>query len=370
MPSLTKNISLQWDLWIEQYRAFFPTGREDRESCHALIAQAGTFDGATEEPASGGKEYIQLATCQDTRNGQLIACLHIRDALPLKGDPGKETQFGISHIEKERLSKIAVFTQLAVHPDYEKTQAVLVLLTHCIVEVLKAGGQAVLMSCDPGHFSIYKRLGFRPVGVLHKTPEGFFRIPMIFLPDQDYLSIIHSPVLPYLSGIVFAPYRPICEWYYKLVRENSELQTGAAYYPQDESDFEGHHTITEGLSPEGREIFLKNALIIKCREGEVLITENDGGKAFGYIRKGLVKVVIGGKTVVVLGEGDIFGEIAFILHTKRSAKVIAASPDTEVVLFSDSAFNSLAKETDRTVIWRNLARVLAQRVVLTNKLLG
>ena len=101
----------------------------------------------------------------------------------------------------------------------------------------------------------------------------------------------------------------------------------------------------------------------------MLITENDGGKAFGFVRKGLVKVVIGGKTVVLLGEGDIFGEIAFILHTRRSARVVAASPDTEVVLFSESALNDLEKDADRAIIWRNLARVLAQRVVVTNKLL-
>ena len=110
-------------------------------------------------------------------------------------------------------------------------------------------------------------------------------------------------------------------------------------------------------------------MVIKCREGEVLITENDGGKSFGFIQKGIVKVLIGSKTIVMLGEGDIFGEIAYILNTKRTAQVIAASPDTEIVLFSDSAINSLENNEDRAVVWRNLARVLAQRVVLTNKLL-
>ena len=81
-------------------------------------------------------------------------------------------------------------------------------------------------------------------------------------------------------------------------------------------------------------------------------------------------MVIGGKTLVLLGEGDIFGELAFILNSKRTAEVIAASPDTEIVLFNISALDSLENEADKVVIWQNLSRVLAQKVVLTNRLLG
>lgn len=359
---------MQWDLWIGQYRAFFPTSREDVRECLLLTKEAGTVDGMAEEKGMKGLP-TQLAACHDTRAGTLIASLRLADAIQVKAISGKAEQYQLGLFDDQRLARLAIILQFAIHPAHQKSQAAMVLLSHCFIEVLKAGGQAVIMSCDPGHYSIYKRVGMRPIGPLSKTTEGLFRIPMIFLPDQDYLSIIHSPVLPLLRGVDFGAYQTLCQWYYQLVRENSELQVGSAFYSAEE-DFEGHHNITEGLSEKGREAFLKNALVIHCREDEVLITENDGGKAFGFVRKGLVKVVIGGKTVVLLGEGDIFGEIAFILYTKRSAQVVAASPDTEVVLFSESAFNQLEEDADRAVIWRNLARVLAQRVVLTNKLLG
>ncbi len=366
-PSLISALSLQWDLWIGQYRAFFPTNKEDIRECAQLTKEAGIVDGMAEEK-SLRELPTRLAACHDTRKGSLIASLRLADAAGVKAVPGKVEQYQLGLFDEQRLSRIAILLQFAIHPDHQKSQAAMVLLSHCIIEVLKVGGEAVIMSCDPGHYSIYKRLGMRPIGPLSKTTEGLFRIPMIFLPDQDYLSIIHSPILPLLRGVDFESYQALCQWYYQLVRDNSALQVGAAYYPNEE-DFEGHHNITVGLSEEGREAFLKNALVIHCREDEVLITENDGGKAFGFVRKGLVKVVIGGKTVVLLGEGDIFGEIAFILHTRRSARVMAASPDTEVVLFSESALNDLEKDADRAIIWRNLARVLAQRVVVTNKLL-
>jgi CRP-like cAMP-binding protein len=108
-------------------------------------------------------------------------------------------------------------------------------------------------------------------------------------------------------------------------------------------------------------------MVIKSNKDDVLIAENDGGKGFGFVRKGMVKVLVGDRTVALLGEGDIFGEIAYILDTRRIAKVVAASPDTEVVLFSLSAVKRLESEADKAIIWRNLARILAQKVLLTNK---
>lgn len=374
MKSLVKNIPLEWDLWIGQFRAFFPSNEEDRKACLKVMGSAESI-AAFELPSDNGiqseeEDATLLAACQDTSNGKIIAAMRLADALPLKNQVPTKESFYIEHFDEDRLADMVVFTHLAISSAYLKTPAPQVLISHCFIEILKAGGQATLMACDPGHFSMYKRLGMRPIGKLQKSEDDRFFIPMIFLPDQDYLSIIHSPVLRLLRGMYFDEYQSICDWYYQLVRENSELQIGSAFYPDDEKDFEGHHSITEGLSQKGQEIFLKNAMVRSYREGEELIANNDGGKAFGYIRKGMVKVMIGSKTVVILGEGDIFGEIAYILRTKRSAQVVAASPDTEVVLFSEEALSRLEDDSDKMVIWKNLAKVLAQRVVLTNKLLG
>lgn len=353
---IVEQISLQWDLWIGQYRAFFVTTEEDRLACQSLSDNLSA-------PTVPGR---QLVACQDTRSGEMVACLFMENLAISSADPTEEP---FAYLPAPYRKQAVKLSQLSFRNTHLNTPALPVLLSHCFVEVLKAGGLCMLMSCDPGHYSIYKRLGMRPVGGLQKGGESGFAIPMIALPDLDYLSIIHSPLLPMLRGVDFERYRPICEWYYHLVRDHKELQIGASYYPEDQNDFQGHHLITEGLSEEGRKALLGEALVISCGEGEELIKANDGGKSFGYVRKGLVRVVINGQTVVLLGEGDIFGEIAFILHTKRTAQVVSASAETEVVLFKASAIDHLKLETDRTVIWRNLAQVLAQRVVMTNKML-
>lgn len=355
--SLIQKLSLQWDLRTGPYRAFFPQEEAERKFCQDILDKA-------------PDDTILFAACQDTRTGEIVASLYLEDAFEMIDNSEKATAFNLQKLGEERLSKMVILSQISFVKGEEKTMISQVLMSHCFIEVLKIGGQGVLLDSDVGHFSIYKRLGMRPIGALYKSSENGHSIPMVFLPDEDYLALINSPVLNLLRGITFSHYKSICQWYYQLVRKNTELQVGSAYYPETTEEYEGHYTITEGLTDKGRASFLKNAMVVKCRQGEVLITENDRGKAFGFIQRGIVKVVIANKTVVLLSEGDIFGEIAFILNSKRSAEVIAISPRTEVVLFSADAINQLENEADKAVIWRNLSRVLAQRVVLTNKMLG
>ncbi len=359
--SLVQSISTQWDLWIGKFRAYFPNTPQDIQACMK-------FRGEVE---SDHPEDAHLAACQNTRTGEIVASLYLMDADGFLSSSNNPFSVLFDLIDSQYLPSLTVFVKLKVKKDYEKTPAVLVLMSHCFVETLKVGGLGIIMACNPDYFYMYKRLGMRPISQLEKfSAIEKHRIGMICLPDQEYLNIINSPAIPLLRTIDFNRYTPICQWYYQLLRKNSALRIGSAFYPEEEGDFSGHHNITEGLSETGREVFLKNALVINCREGEVLITENDGGNSFGYIKKGMVKVLIGGKPLVILGEGDIFGEIAFILESNRTAQVVAASEETEVVLFNSSALNQLNSEADKSIIWRNLARILAQRVVVTNKLLG
>lgn len=348
------------------YRAFFPTENATKQQCLEMIGKMQLNDSLD---SSLDKTDSLFAACQNTISGEVIACLNLDDALEIAQSSEQNEQYNLKLLPDNLLEETVVLSQIAFKKSDQKSSNAQILLSHCFIEVIKAGGQAVITACDIGYFSMYKRFGMRPIGSLRKSPQGNYFIPMIFLPDEDYLSLINSPVLNLMRAVNFPAYLDTCQWYYQLLKENTELQTGSAYYPENEEEFEGHSSLTDGLSSEGKEAFLKNAMVNKCREGEVLITENDGGKSFGFIQKGIVKVLIGDKTVVTLGEGDIFGELAYILNTKRTAQVIAVSPDTEIVLFSDSAIASLENDADRAVVWRNLARVLAQRVVLTNKLL-
>ena len=360
-----EKLSLDWDLRLGPFRGYFPKSEEEIAEC---LRMTGPGKNGTALFSASSRPKL-FAACEDTRTNEIVACLLLGEAGELDQNPVAREFYNLSLIGEAWEPDIALLSPVFFRTKEQQTLITQVLISHCFIETLKAGGQALIIPCDIGFFSVYKRFGLRPIGSLRNDLDSGHSIPMIFLPDWEYLALIHSPVLDLVQGNNSTDYQPVCDWYYRLVRENSELQIGSAFHPEHEEDFEKHYALTADLSQQGLEQLLASAMVVKCREGEILISEDDTGKALGYVQKGIVQVVIGGKTVVLLSEGDIFGEIAFILSTKRSARVVAAGPDTEIVLFSEMAFHSL-QEADRMIIWRNLARVVAKRLLLTNRLLS
>eukprot|EP00434_Breviolum_minutum_P029128 symbB.v1.2.025768.t1/scaffold2523.1/size146632/2 len=78
--------------------------------------------------------------------------------------------------------------------------------------------------------------------------------------------------------------------------------------------------------PEGQMPTLVSATEAKnFKAGETVIKEGDPGDAFFIIRSGDAAVVVGGRQVALLKEGDYFGENALLRDEPRSATILAKS---------------------------------------------
>ena len=77
--------------------------------------------------------------------------------------------------------------------------------------------------------------------------------------------------------------------------------------------------------------------------GKVFTQGDIGGEMFGIV-SGAVELVADGHTVVTLGEGDTFGELAIVSEAPRSLTAVATE-DTVLAVIDERAFLFLVHET-------------------------
>jgi CRP-like cAMP-binding protein len=90
------------------------------------------------------------------------------------------------------------------------------------------------------------------------------------------------------------------------------------------------------------------------------------------IASGSVEVVVdspkGRKTLATIGEGSVFGEMAFFDNSPRSATIVASAP-AEVLALQLDRFEQLAAWRPRIAfkLLMDLGRVLSQRLRRANR---
>lgn len=313
----------------------------------------------------------ELYALKDTRHDRVIGCIRVTRADHIATLAGSREEYHLEEFPPELLARSQVFTRLAILRDYRKTAASLVLFRRLGEDAIAAGMLTTLLSCEPGLYASYLRLGFRPLGSVHQGSSGGFRIPMVLLNrDLEHYRRVKSPLLAHLTAQVHktpdAGGPDALLWYRTLEARAGTIDPGVAFYADDGDDGDGrdlHAPLTRGLSAAGRAAVLHNAMEIQCHAGDTVLAAGDGGRSMGFVLSGAVQAQIGGRTVSMVGEGELFGEIAVVMNTTRTATLVAVGDDTRVLMLSQTCLDRLDDPADRTQVWRNLAQVLATRVI-------
>src|SRR5262249_37170013 len=93
--------------------------------------------------------------------------------------------------------------------------------------------------------------------------------------------------------------------------------------------------------------------------GEVIFREGDPGSVLYVIRAGRVALQAGGKTVESLGPNGMFGEMALVDGSARSATAVAES-DCELVAVDLPGFRRLVQDTP--FFAERVMQVMAERL--------
>ncbi len=98
--------------------------------------------------------------------------------------------------------------------------------------------------------------------------------------------------------------------------------------------------------------------------GKVIFLEGDRAEEFFVIRRGEVEIRSGNRLLETLGENEIFGEMALIDASPRSADAVAKT-DVIVAPISEKDYLFLVKHTPFFAL--KVLRVLARRLRAQNK---
>lgn len=99
------------------------------------------------------------------------------------------------------------------------------------------------------------------------------------------------------------------------------------------------------------------------KQGEVLFRQGENADRLYIIQSGFVEVMISGRVVGILGQGQSIGEIAWLDRSPRSGTVRAVV-DTVIPSISFDTFTALYRKSDRFghCIMRNIAADLSFRL--------
>jgi CRP/FNR family transcriptional regulator, cyclic AMP receptor protein len=103
------------------------------------------------------------------------------------------------------------------------------------------------------------------------------------------------------------------------------------------------------------------------RADEIIFKEHEPGVGMYIIESGKVNITLGkeNKLLVLLSNGDFFGEMALILEGQRTASAIATEPTKLLGFFQPDLFNLLetSPKTGNKILTR-LAQMIAERLRL------
>ncbi|MCW9031884.1 MAG: cyclic nucleotide-binding domain-containing protein [Gammaproteobacteria bacterium] len=99
-------------------------------------------------------------------------------------------------------------------------------------------------------------------------------------------------------------------------------------------------------------------------KGDIIIKENTEGDEVFTLLSGSAKVMINNTEVGEINQDEIFGAIAAITHTKRTASIIATSNCETIIVKSDS-FRGLLSAHPETV--EKLVKDMARSIVSSNE---
>jgi hypothetical protein len=268
-------------------------------------------------------------------------------------------------------AKMAINIRFLVRQKFRSSVLPLRMMVESGLFLLGQDVDLVFCDCQPHLLNLYGSLGFRPYAPLFDQPGFGVMAPLVMnLRDVNYLRAQRSPLLRYFPKAMGNP---------DLAARIAALLSQEAPVVSV-SDIEGDKwSETFGMLSRVREpfgafqdfteaelaAFLERGQVLECAQGQQLILEGQGTRSAFVVLEGRVEVIAHGSKVAEFGTGELFGEFAFLLDTKRTADVFATTPTVRLLVLDERTFERIlaARAELAAKFLLNLSRSLAYRLL-------
>lgn len=269
---------------------------------------------------------------------------------------------------------IAVGERAMVRPHLRGTDILLRMMGNGMRFANEHRIQLVFGDCEPHLLNLYLGLGQRTYAKTNvNSAEAGYLIPIVLvIEDVEYFRQLNSPLLPYLHDFGADARVPAC--IERALADGSAVrsrlhETSASYWSEVHSalsELESQRiSALDGFTEDEAARCLEKSTIIDCRAGDRVLKKGGVARNLFVVLDGTLEVRDDDGVHAVLGTGDVFGEMAFLLERPRTRDVYAASDTARILSLSEANLKQLT-ETDPAIaahLLLNISKMLCLRLL-------
>lgn len=310
-------------------------------------------------------------------NNEIVASIRINLSANTEFSDVWNHNFGIDLFDSFQNPSFSFSSRLLVDNDWKGTAVLGKIVSAAYLIQRQKGIKFDLISCSPSLVQFYEHLGYRRYKDNFVDEELGYRVPMVLIvDDEEHFTKVRSPFLaqsknfetsnvaanwfkqnfPAFIGITSERLMPLNQfWTFLANRLNEDIVP-----------------LLKGLGDEEVKRFLTSGVVLKVNKNDLIVRKGDIGNELFVLLSGSVEVRtnINNKnySLAVMGKGEIFGEMAYLSHTERSADVVALE-DCEVLVITQTFLKKAMKAMPETAskILFNLSLILCERLRTNNE---
>jgi predicted GNAT family N-acyltransferase len=267
-------------------------------------------------------------------------------------------------------SQMAINIRFLVRTEHRSSQLPFRLMAEAARFQCGNGIKLVFCDCQPHLLNLYQGIGFRPYADVFEQPGFGVMVPLVLIvPDVAHIRAIRSPMIRYSKGIedpalaeqirALLPEHPPVVTTTDLERAAWAQTVGLLSQPRERTG------AFEGFSEDEVKVFLDRAQVLECVDGQQIVVRGHGTRSAYIVMEGVVEVRLNDKLLARIGEGELFGEFALLLATKRTADVFAKGERVKLLVLDERTLQRLlAGQAELAAKFLlNLSKSLALRLI-------